>query len=98
MLPHESIEVTLVDGYRAQLSFISDLIMLHTPTTSAQWEPALTAIELSVFDRVLKVGFHSNNGSQTYQSWLFDATSTDAINTFFVQLGYRGLEADHHER
>lgn len=88
----QATEVTLIDGYRATLSHTHDLIMLHTPTTSAQWEPAFTGIEILAYDRGVKVGFHSNNGSQTYQSWLFDITSKEAIVLFFRLLGYTHLD------
>lgn len=88
----QTVEVKLIDGYTATLSYISDLIMLHTPTTSAQWDPQLTGIEILAYERGVKVGFHTNNGSQTYQSWLFDATSKKAIVTFFRSLGYNHLD------
>ena len=88
----QTVEVRLISGYTATLSYISDLIMLHTPTTSAQWEPQLTGIEIQTYGNGVKVGFHTNNGSQTYQSWLFDITSKEAIVTFFRSLGYNHLD------
>ena len=87
----ETTEVRLISGYTATLSYSDDLIMLHTPTTSAQWEPQFTGIEILSYGLGVKVGFHSNN-SRTYQSWLFDATSKEAIVIFFRLLGYNHLD------
>ena len=90
-------EVDLLSGHIAYLSYTTGLIMLHTSTINAQWQPSNTAIELTKANNALKIGFYCHN-SFSYQSWLFDVNSESKLNTFFTYLGYKSFNHNMDEK
>lgn len=86
------VNVRLSTGEAATLSYQCDLIMLHTASTNAQFEPKKTGVKMEIInDQPLQVGFYSE-GLLTYQSWFFAREDAEKVTTFFEALGYPAVE------
>ncbi len=85
----EQCAVTLADKGIATWSVQNSLLMLHTDSTSAQWNPDSIGVQIQETDFVTKVSLHPVRGVvENYQSWYFTTDSTDKLTKFFKLLGY----------
>lgn len=87
------LDLKMESGANAVLSFQMNLIMLHSPDISAQWEPDHVGVQVFNYGERAKIGFtlmsdldpdmHTN-----YQSFLFDGDYYPLICQFFKKLNF----------
>lgn len=88
------IELTLLSGAKATLSYQHGLIMLHSPDISAQWFPNRVGIQLmGSSEAECQLGFHTNSQSdiavcQNYQSFFFKGSKFKEVSQFILNLGF----------
>jgi len=86
--------LTLIGDQEAQLSYQSDLIMLHSDAISAQWSPNNTGLTVMKTSELVKLGFTTvsrtgdSSVSRNYQSFHFVPENYDEIKAFFSALGF----------
>lgn len=74
------------------------LIMLHTSGISAQWPIDHVGVSLfRINENMIKLGFHSTERPQSYQSFHFDSKNFDELEIFFKSLGFPMHRPEYNE-
>lgn len=83
------VEVTFLDGTKGQVSYQQKLIMIHSPSISAQWNPDGVGVQLVGTDEYVSVGLHITSCNfGHYQNFFFKPENYEALKGFFKTLRF----------
>lgn len=83
------LNVEMIGGSQAQLSFQSGLIMLHTDYMNAQWHPDYVGVQVLLTMDYVQVGLSNTTGmANHHQTFMFESACYGRILTFFTDLRF----------
>lgn len=93
MIKFTAISLTGCSGVDVELSYQSNLIMMHSADICAQWSPDAISVRVFNFDERTKLDLttHSKTDHQAnynHQTFYFEAPSYDLVCNFFRKLNF----------